>query len=344
MAKRGPAEVRIGIAGGGPALDLVVQGYAAQKGVRVTALADPDEARARATAARTGIAHVFSDPLELAAAPGTDAIHVLGGIEPRLDVVLAACRSRKHVAVPKPLATTIEGARAIREAAEYAGVRVVVVDPLLNYPLAAEAKRLLDDGRVGEIQMIRIKSGAGGHGGWGPGFDPARLADPDFNPLLTPTFEKIAFAEHLLGTIREVFAYGGPAARMVTLKFDAPGRYGIHEATYAADLRIVSPALAVEEVFEISGTDGYLWLRGPMGRTIEAPKLVLKRKDRTTTWDDKTAYAFPAVVAAACARLVAAVRDPGKTPGGLRAAERAVRVNVAAQESCRSGKPVRIEE
>ena len=343
MAKRGAPEVRIGIAGS-RGFDLVAQGCAAQANARVVAVADPDLERARAVATGFGIDKIYADPREMIDAGGVDAVHFLSDAESRTDVVLAACRARKHVALHKPLATTVEDARAIREAADLAGVTVLVVDPLLHFPPTAQARALLAEERVGEVQMIRIKSNAGGRGGWGPGLDPARLGDPAYNPLLTPAFEKVAVAEFLFGPIREVFAYGGPAARMVSFKFAAPARYGLHEAVYSEGLLVPSPGYSVDESIEISGLDGYLWLRNPMARMVEAPRLMLKRKDTVTIWDDKTAHAFPAVVAAACGHFLACVRA-GATPlCGIREAERAVRVNVAAHESARTGKPVPITE
>ena len=335
--------ISIGIAAHG-GFDLLAQAYAAREDARVVALADPDVERARAAAARLGIEKVFADPVEMIESGGVDAVHLRLDAASRTEVVLAACRARKHVAFPKPLAVSVEDARAIREAVEFAGVTAAVFDPFLQFPPTAQAKALLAAERVGEIQMIRIKSHAGGRGGSDPGLDPARLADPAYNPLLTPAFEKIALAEYLCGPVREVFAYGGPAARMVSFKFAAAARYGLHEAVYSDELFVPPAGHAVDESVEIGGTDGYLWLRGPLARLVEAPRLMLKRKDKVTVWDDKTAHALPGVVALLCGHFLDCIRAGARPVCGVREAERAVRVNAAAHESARTGKPVPIAE
>jgi hypothetical protein len=184
--------------------------------------------------------------------------------------------------------------------------------------------------------MIRVKSHLGG------AFDAARLADPDFNLFAEPPFDKAAVIEYLLGPIAEVFCYGGPAARLASFKFAAAGRYGVHEAIVSSGLTMKSDGAPTDDLIEITGTDGILWLRNLTATMVEAPKLMLKRKDVVTVWDDHADYDLAGVAAAQRAHFAAVLRGKAKPRLTVEQAARAVLLNAAAHEAWKTARPVRV--
>ena len=74
------------------------------------------------------------------------------------EIALAALAAGKHVLVEKPLANTLTEAEAMADAAADASVRGVVSMVGFNYrrmPALALARRIIADGRLGEIRQVR---------------------------------------------------------------------------------------------------------------------------------------------------------------------------------------------
>jgi predicted dehydrogenase len=71
------------------------------------------------------------------------------------DVVLAALAAGKHVLCEKPLANTLDQAREMLAAANKAGVINMVNFNYRRVPAVVLAKRLIEDGRIGEIRHFR---------------------------------------------------------------------------------------------------------------------------------------------------------------------------------------------
>lgn len=71
------------------------------------------------------------------------------------DMIEAAAKARRHVFVEKPLALTVEDARASVVAAESAGVVLQVGFQRRRHPAHREIKRLIEDGAIGDIEMLQ---------------------------------------------------------------------------------------------------------------------------------------------------------------------------------------------
>ena len=71
------------------------------------------------------------------------------------ELALAAIEAGKHVFCEKPLANTLEEARRMRDAAEKADVISVVNFNYRKVPAVALAKKLVEEGRLGEIRHWR---------------------------------------------------------------------------------------------------------------------------------------------------------------------------------------------
>lgn len=87
--------------------------------------------------------------------PDIDVIDILVPNVLHYDVVMAAIRNGKHVICEKPLALTAELGREMADAAEAAGVVNQVGFNWRLTPAVQLAKKLIDEGTIGEIRSIR---------------------------------------------------------------------------------------------------------------------------------------------------------------------------------------------
>ena len=73
------------------------------------------------------------------------------------EMALAVAAAGKHVVCEKPLANTLDEARSMLAAVEAAGVRHLVMHNYRRVPAVALAKRMVEDGRLGEIYHFRAR-------------------------------------------------------------------------------------------------------------------------------------------------------------------------------------------
>lgn len=134
----------------------------AAEGVALVAVADPDAgARARAAAdlALPPAAIHPSLAAALAAEPGAGAEAVVVATPPETHraVAATALAAGKHVLLEKPLATTLDDARALVAAAERAE-RILMVSQNYRFrPPARTVQRLVADGTIGDLVSIAIR-------------------------------------------------------------------------------------------------------------------------------------------------------------------------------------------
>jgi predicted dehydrogenase len=91
---------------------------------------------------------------ELLADPTVDALIVATSHRSHRQLVEAAARAGKHVFIEKPLALSIEDARACVEAGEAGGIVLQVGFQRRRHPAIREMRRLIDDGSIGDIETL----------------------------------------------------------------------------------------------------------------------------------------------------------------------------------------------
>ena len=118
--------------------------------VRVTALCDPDRARAERMAAALGgvVVTELGPALDLA-----DAVAVLTPPVAHADLVLAALDAGKSVLVEKPLAASLTDCD--RMLASGSAARVMVGLNLRHHRLVQEARHFVRSGRLGRVSLVR---------------------------------------------------------------------------------------------------------------------------------------------------------------------------------------------
>ncbi len=119
------------------------------------AIAGRDEAAVKEAAERWGFASYETDWKELIAREDIDVVDIVAPNHLHAEMALAAIKAGKHVLCEKPLALTLEQAKEMYEAAEKAGITHMVCHNYRYAPAVQYAKKLISEGRLGEIRHVR---------------------------------------------------------------------------------------------------------------------------------------------------------------------------------------------
>jgi predicted dehydrogenase len=125
---------------------------------RLTAVCGRDEANVRAAATRLGWERTSTDWRELVEADDIDVIDICTPGDSHCEIAIAALAAGKHVLCEKPLANTVEEARAMVAAAEAAradGVRSMCGYNYRRVPAVSYLRQLVASGRLGTIRHVR---------------------------------------------------------------------------------------------------------------------------------------------------------------------------------------------
>jgi UDP-N-acetyl-2-amino-2-deoxyglucuronate dehydrogenase len=121
-------------------------------GVRLTAVADSDEDRARTAGAAQRVPW-YSSYAELLKHADCDVVTICTPSGLHSSQGIAAARAGKHVITEKPMSITLEQADALVQACDDAGVRLFVVKQNRLNPSIQLLKRAVDKGRFGRIYL-----------------------------------------------------------------------------------------------------------------------------------------------------------------------------------------------
>ncbi len=119
----------------------------------LVAVADLDETRLP----HDGSVRAYRDYRELLAEERLDAVSIAVSTRRHLEVALACIERGVPVLVEKPLAADVEECERLRDAAEAAGVPVVVGHVERFNPAVQELKRRLDAGELGRVLQVRAR-------------------------------------------------------------------------------------------------------------------------------------------------------------------------------------------
>jgi len=120
-----PRALGVGVIGLGRAFTLMLPTFIADPRVRLSAGFDPrDEATARFTAEFKANVHTTAEAL--AADPAVDVVYVASPAEHHAAHAIAAAKGGKHVLVEKPMAQSLAECQSMVDAADQAGVHVIV--------------------------------------------------------------------------------------------------------------------------------------------------------------------------------------------------------------------------
>jgi myo-inositol 2-dehydrogenase/D-chiro-inositol 1-dehydrogenase len=305
---------------------------------RLAAVVDPAPGAAERLAGPLGADRAYTDVAQALDDPAVEAVVIAAPARSHANLVVAAAAAGKHVFCEKPMAVTLPDADRAIDAARAAGV---VLQVGFNRRFAADwraVRALLDAGTLGTPRLLRSLTCDPG------GFDPARvLPDTIFLETLIHDFDALRFLNPGSEAV-EVYATADALVEpewrdrglldtaLVVVKFDndATGvAEACFEATYGYDVR--------GEVFGSGGMatmgDGRrtgMVFSGGAGRHVDTV-----RSDQDL---------LPDAYVAELAAFADAVRTGTPAPVTGEDARAALAIALAAAESVRAGRPVRIDE
>jgi len=207
----------VGVVGLGVILDAYLTTLAEHPGIRIAAVADLDASRAEAVAARLPGTRA-STVDELLAADDVETVLDLTTPGAHAQVALACAASGVNHYGEKPLAATLDDARAVVDAAQRAGVRLGCAPDTVLGTGVQTARAVVDAGLVGQPTGAVATWVSPGHEAWHPNPDFYYL--PGGGPLLDMGPYYLTSLVHLLGP---VVAVNGSAGRLRDTRTIASG-------------------------------------------------------------------------------------------------------------------------
>src|SRR5919107_5123983 len=122
---------------------------------RMRAIGGRDEGAVRAAAGALGWEGYETDYARVKERDDIQLVDISSSGETHHDFVVAALEAGKHVICEKPLANTLIEAQEMAEAARLAGTVNMVCHNYRRVPAVQLAKRLIEEGRLGEIRLWR---------------------------------------------------------------------------------------------------------------------------------------------------------------------------------------------
>lgn len=276
--------INVGIIGCGRIADLHYLGYRDNPHARVFAVCDSDVERAEARRVAWHAERAYTDYNKLLQNPDIDAVEILTPFETHEKIVLDAIRAEKHVAVQKPMTTTLRSADRMVQAAELAGVVFKVTECYACYPPIVLARRMIEEGVIGEPIGMRIKYICGPHGGWEvPSHTYEQQLAKAARGFGLETFDhghhEWATILYLMGAVEKVSAWidsndgllDCPAT--VMWKHRDGKKYGTIDFMFGSELHVPTRYYPNDEWYEITGSRGILLINQGTGNILEGPPI-----------------------------------------------------------------------
>lgn len=125
-------------------------------GVEIVGAADPNRPLLERIKREYGVERLFRNYRELFAKVKADAVLICSSNAGSAPIAVEAARRGLHLMVEKPMAATVEQARAMARAARHNGVRLMVNWPLAWNPETVKAMDLVRRGMIGQVFYARV--------------------------------------------------------------------------------------------------------------------------------------------------------------------------------------------
>lgn len=283
--------VNVGIAGCGRISDLHAKAYLTHPDAVIGAICDPNPEILSVRGDAWGVPtnRRFADVDEMLAVDEIDMVDVLVPHHLHFEVANKVIDSRKHLSLQKPMTFKLEEADALIESAHNAGIVFKVFENFIFFPPIALAKKLVEQGEIGELLGIRLKSSSGfsPHAWQIPSTTAQWRLDPEKcggGPLVFDDgHHKFAVAFHFMGKVTSVladignFENSGIDSPSIVSWRHANGGIGSLEVIFSPELLVNTRYYPQDDQVEITGTKGVIWVTKGHGQLLEAPPVTLYR-------------------------------------------------------------------
>ena len=341
----GMGAVGIGVIGAGRIGDVHATNLARRvQGATLRGVADVRADVAAALAARQSVSLSTGDYPVLLADPTIDAVIVASATDTHGEVVRAAAAAGKHIFCEKPIDTTLAAIDASLEAVARAGVLFQVGFNRRFDPSFRRVRSLVAAGEAGTPHLVRITSRD-------PQPPPAGYFTGELGIFPDMTIHDFDLARYLVGAgpdgdeVVEVYAV---ASSLVAAKDGGNGE----PDTAVSVLRFASGAVATidnsrratygyDQRAEVFGSGGMV----SAGNVLEDQAVVANATGfRGAVTQNFFLQRYADAYATELEAFAAAVRSGGVSPVTGYDGRIAVAIAIAAQESVRKGRPVRLAE
>ncbi|MFB5195388.1 Gfo/Idh/MocA family protein [Neobacillus sp. KR4-4] len=148
-----PYLLRIGIVGLGNAGSALLPSIAKHPNVKVTAASGRNEERLKKFAGDYQAEYYLSVE-DLCQSEQVDAVYIASPTEFHVEHVRIATQYKKHIIVEKPLAVSVEEADLLIQAAEQAGIHMIVGHSFSFEPPIRKIREIIEKGTLGKVRMI----------------------------------------------------------------------------------------------------------------------------------------------------------------------------------------------
>lgn len=161
-------ELKVGLIGNGSISECHLQAYALNPKVELVAICDLQEDRARESARKYNIPHIYTDYRELLANPDVQAVSICTWNNSHAEISVAALRAGKNVLCEKPLCKTVDEALEVELAVRETGKLLQVGYVRRHASNIAVLKKFIDAGELGDIYFAKASliRRLGNPGGW----------------------------------------------------------------------------------------------------------------------------------------------------------------------------------
>lgn len=306
---------------------------------RIVALADIAFEHAQTVGEKLGISNVYPDPAPLFANGEIDAVLICSSTDTHASLIEEAARAGKHIFCEKPIALDLAAIDQALDAVAKAGVSLQIGFNRRFDPSFAEARRLVEEGALGAVHIVRITSRD-------PEPPPSEYVATSGGMFLDMSIHDFDMARFIAGSeVEEVYAAGAvlidPAigeagdidTAVVTLRF-ANGSLGTidnsRQAVYGYDQRL-----------EVFGEKGQISVGNPKPHTAV---LSLKQGDSTPPLMHFFLERYSDSFVAEMRAFIDAIQQGVATPVSGIDGRAPVQIALAAKKSLDEGRPVKVSE
>ena len=206
------AKLKIAVVGVGSISNYHINSYFKNPDVEVYAFCDINEARLQYMGQKHGITRLYNDEAQmLRELPEIDAVSVCTWNSAHAPCTIMALDAGKHVLCEKPMATSVEEALAMQEAAERNG-KLLMIGFVRRFGKDCDiVKDLADEGTLGEVYYAKaVNMRRNGHpGGWFG--DKSRSGG---GPLIDLGVHSIDLVRYILGKPNVTSVYGATFTKL----------------------------------------------------------------------------------------------------------------------------------
>ncbi len=192
----------------------------ARESVRLVAVADAVEERARQSAARFAVPAAYTRVEDMLSETDLDLVLIATPIPYHFQNAMAAIAAGKHVYVQKTMTTTLAEADELLAARDRAGVMLAAAPGYTLCSTTREMRQVVCDGALGHVYVAYTYTLGFGHeheairGGAGvlAAIDPGWYYRPGAGPLPDVTVYALQLATSVLGPVRRVTALANKGA------------------------------------------------------------------------------------------------------------------------------------